>query len=260
MNNFFIENGLSYKDIVPVIVGSEDCEPNHSYGPAQRGYYLIHYCVKGEGSFETARGKYSVRAGNFFLIKPNETTFYRADGENPWSYVWIGFNGDKAKIFDNCRDVCSYSEDTFKKIAEAVNEGIKNSEIYISLIFELIYNIFFTARRSPDTLLQVKNYIDINFVDDLTVEKISEYAGYDRRYLSRAFKKRYGFSIKEYIIKVRLSHAAKLIESGAAVVDAAIKSGYTDQFNFSKMFKKFYGVSPSFYNKCRTGENDKRPQ
>ena len=260
MNNFFIENDMSYRDIVPVIVGNQNCPPNHSYGPAQRGYYLIHFCIKGEGVFETARGKYTVKAGSFFLIRPNEFTFYRADGKNPWSYVWIGFNGEKAAIFDQCPDVYEYRQDTFGQISRAVSEGVKKSEIYISFIFRIIYNLFYTEKKDTDVLLQVKNYIDINYIDDLTVETISEFAGYDRRYLSRSFKARYGISIKEYIIKIRLDNAARLLSEGYKVADAAVMTGYPDVFNFSKMFKKFYGVSPSFYTKYRTAENYKRPQ
>ncbi len=71
--------------------GREICEAGHTYGPAVRQEYLLHYVISGKGTF-TADGKTTeLGAHDAFLIMPEETTVYRADAKEPWSYVWAGF-------------------------------------------------------------------------------------------------------------------------------------------------------------------------
>ena len=67
----------------------------------------------------------------------------------------------------------------------------------------------------------------------------------NRIYLSRIFKEDYGISIKKYIVSVRMNHAKKFLEDGHSVSDVADMVGYSDAFGFSKMFKSYFGVSPS---------------
>ena len=84
-----------------------------------------------------------------------------------------------------------------------------------------------------------------------TVETLSHDAGLDRRYLSRIFKERYGVALKEYLIGVRMRRAGELLLKGYSVSESAYMVGYADAFNFSKMFRKTVGCSPSEYRKKR---------
>ena len=72
------------QDINPLIMGQEDCEPGHRFGPAVRPYVLIHFVMKGKGLFEARGQRYEVSAGQAFLIIPGEVTIYTADATDPW--------------------------------------------------------------------------------------------------------------------------------------------------------------------------------
>ena len=85
-----------FSDINPLICGEEQCVSGHSYGPAARSYWLLHYVVSGKGVFTSPRGTFSVSKGEIFIIRPYEITFYQADTSEPWKYIWIGFTSDKA--------------------------------------------------------------------------------------------------------------------------------------------------------------------
>ena len=92
--------------------------------------------------------------------------------------------------------------------------------------------------------------IKFEYMKNVTAGGIAKSFGFDRTYLFRIFKERYGMSIKSYITDVRMSHARELLLSGHRVCDAAYMVGYRDEFNFSKAYKKYFGYPPK-----KTGES-----
>ncbi|MNI36476.1 HTH-type transcriptional activator Btr [compost metagenome] len=65
-------------------------------------------------------------------------------------------------------------------------------------------------------------------------------------YLSRAFKEITGYSVIEFFNKLKMDKAkALLLEDGMKIKDVAQTLGYSDEFYFSRLFKKMEGVSPS---------------
>ena len=91
-HNYVLIN-RNFSDLNPLVLGWENCKPDKFYGPAVRNYTLIHYIVSGKGSVSKADASYEVRAGEAFLIFPDEVVTYVADHDDPWSYQWIGFDG-----------------------------------------------------------------------------------------------------------------------------------------------------------------------
>ena len=80
------------------------------------------------------------------------------------------------------------------------------------------------------------------------MQSIADGVGLERTYFSSLFKKRTGLSPKQYLLKVRMEQAATFLkEYGYSVSVTALSVGYSDVYIFSKMFKQFYGVSPSKY-------------
>ena len=75
----------------PVTFGFENCKSGHSYGPAVRSYWLLHYVVSGKGKFEREGKTLKISKGDIFVIPPFLETYYEADANDPWTYVWIGF-------------------------------------------------------------------------------------------------------------------------------------------------------------------------
>lgn len=97
---------------------------------------------------------------------------------------------------------------------------------------------------------KIKDYIESNYFEDITVESISKDFGYNRSYMCRLFKDVSGKSPKEYIIDYKMKIACDLfLESNLSVENISRSVGYKDQFNFSKMFKKRIGMPPQEYKK-----------
>lgn len=70
--------------------------PHHSFGPAIKPHYMIHFIISGKGHFSIGGKKYPLEAGYGFLITPEELAYYEADANDPWTYVWVGFGGNLA--------------------------------------------------------------------------------------------------------------------------------------------------------------------
>lgn len=261
INNVSVLN-KGFKEINPLNFGWEDCECGHSFGPASREYYLIHYIISGSGSFERNGISYSLSKGSMFLIRPYELTFYKADIMEPWEYIWIGFTGELVpQLLENSgfsgdnSTLCIPSlRNTFLSMKEAVNLS-HSAELYLtSKIFEM-FSILQEEHRPSQSASsaslyskRARDHIMANYINHISVEGMANMLGIDRRYLCRVFYKYIGDTPQNFLVNYRLEKAADLLaKHGYSVSEAARSTGYDDIYNFSKMFKKKFGVPPSRY-------------
>lgn len=244
-----IDNTWGANDISPYFAGHEQCPSANVFGPFIRESYLIHYCLSGCGMLYDKYGKHKIKAGELFVIRPGEITTYVADSDDPWHYVWIGFSGKRAEIFLNEQSVYPCDRAVFQRLCDFIDLEEKSCDIYTSLIYEIIYELFFGVKQGQNKLSNIRRYIKYNYMKNITAKSICELFGYERTYLYRVFKALYGVGVKEYIIKVRMEHARDFLLAGNSVCKTATMTGYNDEFNFSKAYKKYYGYSPSHTSK-----------
>lgn len=231
------------KDIIPVYYGYMECQSGHSYGPAARREYLIHFCLRGKGTLFDKYGEHPVEQGEIFIIRPGEITTYTADEKNPWTYSWIAFKGRTADIF-NADSVYKCGRSVGEKIADYAAKGARSPYCFTALVFELIDELFGKIRTTRNVADEIVKYIEFNYNNELSVQKLSRMFGYDRTSLYRIVKNKIGCSPKQYAITLRMEQAKLLLSRGYSVSRAAYAVGYNDEFNFSKEFKKHFGVSP----------------
>ena len=83
-------------DLFLTTFGHSVTGPGHRYGPAVRSYHLIHFILAGKGTFQANQHTYCLHAGQGFLIEPDYQTTYESDAKEPWTYIWVAFNGSRA--------------------------------------------------------------------------------------------------------------------------------------------------------------------
>lgn len=95
-------------------------------------------------------------------------------------------------------------------------------------------------------LYEIKTYIECNYRSEITLSLFSNRYYLNKEYLSKLFKKEFGYNIYEYVLKVRMQKACELLSDPEAKV-LAVSSylGYRDNNYFSRAFKNHYGVSPT---------------
>ncbi len=250
---------MKYTDIKPIFAGMSQCKSLHSYGPAVRHHCIIHYCVSGKGIFSNDSGSYNIGAGQAFIINPDEITYYEADEKEPWFYSWIAFSGnvcEKVKSLPPVIDI--KDESVFLELQRLVAEGECRPEKYLVILIKLFSDILpDSSDNMPSYALRTKDYIKLHYMEDISVEQIAASFNIDRRYLLRLFKKEFGITIVNFLVRTRLDAAYDFLAAGFSVNKAAQMCGYCDAYNFSKMFKKYYGISPSDVEK-RGGRVEKQ--
>ena len=247
-NKNVILTNRHFLDLNPLILGEERCDPCHTFGPATRNYVLIHFVTDGYGFLYKNNTEYKVTEGNAFIICPGEVTVYSASSDNPWHYQWIGFDGALSEDFTQLPPVIKFNENYASQMLEiSENKGLSKEYKITALLFEMYseYLDYFENKRSSYGYIEsVVDYIKALYMHNITVEGIADEMNLNRRYLSRIFKKQMGKTIQEYLIDVRMEEAKCLLSEGNSVSNAARLSGYVDECNFSKMFKKRFGLSP----------------
>lgn len=90
------------------------------------------------------------------------------------------------------------------------------------------------------------SFINENYKKEISLDTISKNIYLSPVYISKVFKEEMGESPINYLIKVRLSKAHEMLMDGRLSIKAVAKNvGYYDAYYFSKLYKKYYNVSPS---------------
>ena len=247
--------------------GWEVCEPLHTFGPAIRQHYLLHYVTRGKGKLWIGEAKntcYEIGANTIFLIKPGVVTTYAADKNEPWEYCWICIDGYEVPRI--LRD-CGFNNDSplfFDKSGGRVQSAIvnfvfsyrRNKHNEYTLLSRL-YNFFAQMKRQYKRtniksvyVEQAIDYIYENYNKNITIGDMANHLNIDRTYLYRLFKRECNVSPQKYLLNFRLRVAVnKLENTQKSIMEIAEECGFNNVSLFCHQFKKVYSDTPLNYRK-----------
>lgn len=258
--------------------GCSQTQPFHSFGPAVKPHYLIHFVLSGKGIFRSGDKEYHLEAGYGFLIEPEELAFYQADGEEPWTYVWVGFDGSEAEgylramglsgrhpifksdrseeLYDTVRDMMEHN--TFGMANDLRRNGLLS--IFLSLIAA---DLDVVEKNETDRgnayVRKAVAFIQTNYCNPIRVTDVAGYVCINRSYLYTLFQSYLGMSPQQFLTAFRITKARELLESTSYSVESiALSCGYSDALNFSKAFRSMKGVSPSAFRRQAREEGSRQ--
>jgi len=94
---------------------------------------------------------------------------------------------------------------------------------------------------------KILDYIDRNYRMDIKLENLASLFNYNSAYLGKLFKSHAGQSFNTYLDCFRIEKAKQMLKNGMKVYQVAEKVGIKDIDYFYKKFKKYTGVSPSYF-------------
>lgn len=107
------------------------------------------------------------------------------------------------------------------------------------------------ANRRPSAIVQeAKTLLENSFRQDLTLQGVAEKLAVSQSHLSRRFRQETGYTFTEYLNKLRLEEAARLLlDQSLSITDVCFQVGFQSLPHFQRLFRDFYGESPSAYRK-----------
>lgn len=253
--------------------GAEQCDSGYSFGPTIRDNYVLHFITNGKGKISINGETTELTAGDIFVLPKNQSIFYQADENSPWTYTWVGFSGSRAEsILTQTRLLEKYflhshlESEILKKMIDINQTEVQCLPMITELILIGHLNQLLAAlvQEFPNDSLKeastlAKTYvhhaikiIHSQYNSPVKVSAIAEKLALSRSYLYKIFKQETGYSIKDYIVQVKMNHACQLLANpDLSITEIANSVGYQDPLTFSSAFKNQYHQSPSDYRKFR---------
>ncbi len=248
-------------------------------------FYELVLINKGQGTHFTKSNKYPIRAGDIFLIKPNEAHGYSNTKElNLTNIFYIPdklqlpiadlkeFPGYHAffEIEPQYRDIHGYKSRLRLSLEELKNTqrlitNIKQQltehppgfrfltfSYFIQLIF-LLSQYYENSNTAHSNLLlqlgKVTTYIENNYTQSITLDELAKVGMMSKRTLIRKFKNILNRTPIDYLLNLRVAKASSLLNSNLNISEVAAQCGFDDSNYFSRQFKKITGLSPRNYIK-----------
>ena len=251
--------------------GKQQRHAPFSWGPGIREEYVIHYVVRGKGIFQSQDKQYRLQAGQSFVIHPFRQVCYSPDPEDPWEYVWVNIDSENLVSFFKkityLQDDCIIDFVDSEKILpfyERLSVIEKRTDTVMTrfglgcTILGIYLDAYSAKKMFADDLLyaEVTQFIESNFQSTgCFPAMIARNINISYASLYRLFKKKDGISPSMFLQSYRIKQAENMLKLGMSIKTTAFSCGYSDQFYFSKMFKKIKGVTPSDFKKSSMVNN-----
>ncbi len=214
-------------------------------------YYDFTFVTSGSITYEANGKKYTLKRNDAIFLKP-QSTRARYESDGPVSFV--SFNFKAAAGFDfpfddymeNCitRDI----RNLISVFPHSHLMGYYHSKEKIANILNYILLELSDSLKIPSNNMYVTkiiNYIDQNITKNISLSSISDYVNITKEYACSVFKKETGKSIISYMNEKKIRLAKDLISTNEmSLKDVAEYLGYKNYNYFSRLFRKYFDISP----------------
>lgn len=276
----FREQYQQFSDLSLCCCGRMKCAPLHSCSPVACSGYQIHYIMDGRGSCCLEGQEHRLGKGEGFLIRPDQQVHCQADGEDPWTYLWVGFDGSDGEALlqalglggSRCTFRCRDGEGELAELIDRLLASQSPDNGDDPAARSLLCRFFVCLARSigPEGSLtkverenlyvqQAVEFIRGNYASGITVEEVARAVALDRSYLYTLFRRVLNISPRDYLARFRLTRAKELlIQTDAPIANISVRCGYQDPHVFSKAFRQWFGVTPSEFRRRERAEDGER--
>lgn len=250
-------------------LGISYCDESYHMVRPEAYMDVFEFVISGKGTVETSTATFHPSAGDSYLLRKGEYHNYYSDPDEPWVKIWINVMGNlPPKVLDSYGfyqsillpklDISGY----IKQIHEIARADTTDMNTMYDRCFVVFLRLVQYLRQRldgptqtnsiPENVVQLKNYIDLNLGVPLTMEICNEITHLSTSQTIRSFRQAYGVPPYEYLSQQRIESAKVLLRgSSLTLQDIASQLGFSDQFYFSKYFKKRVGQSPKDYRKYK---------
>ena len=236
--------------------------PNHFHE-----YYVIGFMEGGERSLSCKNQEYTIHRGDVLLFNPgdnhactqadNGTLDYR--GLNITKEVMLALTEEitgRRELPGFSHTVVHDADITcfLRPLHELMMNGSAefDKEEHLFLLLSLLIQRYGQpfpectpeCREEIETACQ---FMEQHYAEHIDLDQICRCAHVSKSTLLRAFTKSKGVTPYRYLENIRIGAAKKLLEQGAAPIEAAMQTGFSDQSHFTNYFNRVIGLTPGVY-------------
>ena len=258
---FFIQmTGISYCD------GSYRIERRNS------NIYVFEYIIRGKGTVIVNNETFTAAEGDIYILPKGSSHTYFSDSNDPWIKIWFNAYGPVIDLLMQTYRLNSIYHirgldirDFFYKllqIAQSHDEPVREIFNKTALVFhEILIKISGAVAASEPHVsaeaLKLRDYLDKHIEEKVSICELSEAIYRSPSQTIRIFKREFGVTPYDYLLKKRIGTAKLLLlNTNLQVKEIAYKLCFADEHYFSNFFKEKTGQSPVEY-KSKTGISEK---
>jgi AraC family transcriptional regulator of arabinose operon len=228
--------------------------------------YILLYCVDGQGFIEENGTQVVLKPNSYNILLKNTPHRYGSAPKKPWSIYWIHFNGKQADTLyhryssgrTNTPKILTYDKartDTFNYLLSSLQkefDGLLLESLYIHLL-NLIASFTHPAdqhHEADDVISKAIRFMKNNIRDNFELKHFASISNYSVTRFSQLFRMKTGYAPIQYFLQLKIQYACQYLSfTNMNVREVSQELGFTEQFYFSRIFKKLTGNSPSVYRK-----------
>ena len=268
---FYLDlNPPKNRSLAVVCGGLEHCAPNYTIHRDTFPFYSIEYVVRGHGELKLKGRSYPLKPGRLFSYGPGIPHHITGETGSPLVKYFVNFAGTgAAELLRSCGLPPGRVTEVFPTNAlpplfdELIHAGLRmrreSADLCVKLLECLALRI--AGARAPvkglethafATFQQCRQYIENHCLRLRTLEQIATECHVNNAYLCRLFRHHDNQSPYQYLIRLKMNHAAERLQSpGTLVKQVAEETGFADPFHFSRVFSSVVGISPTGFRELR---------
>ncbi|WP_026907162.1 helix-turn-helix transcriptional regulator [Paucisalibacillus globulus] len=230
----------------------------------------LFYIVKGKGFFVLPNYEIPVKENDLVIINPNVEHTEKSNSQDSLEYIALGIEGLSFELQDEAdsqmglftyqgdrEDVLFYLNTLLHEIKDHRDEyEVICQSIIEVLIVKLRREKNFTIKKTEPKNINksvaiITHYINQNYREDITLDKLAEVGHINKYYLAHRFKSDMDISPIEYLNQVRIRESKILLETtDYSIADITEFIGFSSQSFFTQVFKRLTEQTPSGYRKA----------
>ena len=277
-----LEYDLTYTDFNPSVFYVSKVRMLEEGVYHDHDFAELAYVLSGKGKYLIEGEEISVEAGDLIICNPGvKHTHIVVNKKEPTIEFIFGFTDfqfrnmapnsielpDKGYVLHTTSELRQeISKLCFSMIAERDSNQIGRYFMFKAHLMQLLLLVMreiadvekpeqkgynFETYSKNYAVNRIITYLNENYENKISLEQIAHNMYLSPVYISKIFKEETGESPINYLIKIRLEKAKDILlnEEGGSIKNIANQVGYDDVYHFSKLFKKYYGISPLHFKK-----------
>lgn len=242
--------------------------------PQGASTHLVMLCLRGRGWLRMEGETHPATAGWFAWLPADQAHAYGAADDDPWTITWAHFSGAEAGAWrtllgaeTNSALIRLLPTDRLDEVAldrghAALERGYAIRD-QVAAAAALRHSLSTVSRLAASTVesrsarervgASVEN-LRRDWIRPQRLDELAAAAGLSAAHYSALFREMTGFAPIDYLIRQRILHACRLLDTTAlAVSTIAAEVGYDDPYYFTRSFRRVMGFSPRAYRKIPKG-------